>query len=67
MTTKSLQELIEEALATLNEIRQHPEFRQLDYHPDLMIGDAILALQQLDWAMQEPRSSTTVFTPHFIE
>ncbi|MEH1922860.1 hypothetical protein [Nostoc sp.] len=53
--TKTLQELIEQALALLEEIRQHPEFKALEYSPDVMIGDAILAVQELDWALQEPR------------
>ncbi|MBD2508997.1 hypothetical protein H6G91_17170 [Nostoc muscorum FACHB-395] len=55
--TKSLQQLVVEAQQILDEIRQHHEFEALDYHPDLMIGDAIHAVKALDWALQEPHAS----------
>ncbi|MHC5917780.1 MAG: hypothetical protein ACYTXE_43970 [Nostoc sp.] len=53
MTTKSLQELVIDAQKILEQIRQHEEFKTLEYSPDVMIGDAIQALSELDLALFE--------------
>ncbi|QMS91370.1 hypothetical protein HUN01_28625 [Nostoc edaphicum CCNP1411] len=55
MATKSLNLLIDQARSALEEIRQHPEFIALDYHPDSMIGDAIQACNELDKALNDTR------------
>lgn len=67
MNTQSLQQLVDQAQKILDEIRQHPEFKALDYHPDVMIGDAIQAVRELDWALQETRSRAVIHTPHLFE
>lgn len=46
-----LQELIDQAQAAINAIRNHPDYKRiaLNYSPDLTIADAQAALQYLQW------------------
>ncbi len=48
MTTKSLTLLVDQARSVLEDIRQHPEFKTLDYSPDVTVGDAIASLAELE-------------------
>ena len=49
MTQPTLTDLINQSLQLLEEIQQHPDFKNLEYAPDLTIGDAEQALIELKW------------------
>lgn len=51
---KTLAELVAEAQEKLAEIRQHPDFKALDYYPDCTLGDAAQALNELSWVVLPP-------------
>ncbi|MEA5504425.1 hypothetical protein VB735_15135 [Halotia wernerae UHCC 0503] len=52
MQSKTLIELVIQAQLTINQIREHPNFKYLDYYPDLTIADASQALGYLEWELQ---------------
>jgi hypothetical protein len=57
MEPKTLIELVNQAQSIIHQIRQHPNFKHLDYYPDLTIGDASQALGYLQWELQaQPES-----------
>ena len=47
MNNQPLPELINQAQQLLTQIHQHPQYKAIEYHPDLSIGDAIQALNEL--------------------
>lgn len=47
MNTQALPELINQAQQLLTQIRQHPQYKALDYHPDVNVADAQQALTEL--------------------
>ena len=47
----------------LREIRDSEEFKTIDYHPDLMIGDAIQAVGEL---LNEQSNQQLIDLPHEI-
>jgi hypothetical protein len=51
MNQQSLPELISQCQELLSEICQHPEYKALDYHPDVNLGDATQALNELNWSV----------------
>ncbi|MBD2564302.1 MULTISPECIES: hypothetical protein [Nostoc] len=62
MNTQPLPELIAQAQQLLTLIRQHPQFKALDYHPDLSIGDAIQALNELRFSALPNSESLEIFS-----
>ena len=62
MNTQPLPELIFQAQQLLTQIRQHPQFQALDYHPDLSIGDAIQALNELSFSALPSQQALQVFS-----
>ncbi|WP_341531673.1 hypothetical protein WKK05_38830 (plasmid) [Nostoc sp. UHCC 0302] len=48
-----LHTLIDAAKFILNEIVVHPDFKALNYHPDLTIGDAQTALSYLKHELEK--------------
>jgi len=51
MSHEPLPELISQAQQLLTQIRQHPTFKALDYHPDVNVADAQQALLELRWEL----------------
>jgi hypothetical protein len=49
----SLSELANQAQQVIQEITQHPEYQQLEYSPDVTIGDAQQAILELQWGLEE--------------
>ncbi|MCG6133970.1 MAG: hypothetical protein MET45_04830 [Nostoc sp. LLA-1] len=47
MPNQPLPELINQAQELLAQIRKHPDFKTLKYHPDVTLGDAEQALIEL--------------------
>jgi hypothetical protein len=47
MATRTIQELINQSLETIQEIKNHPQFKTLNYQPDVTLGDAQQALIEL--------------------
>jgi DnaJ-domain-containing protein 1 len=47
MNYQSLPELVNQAQQLLSQIQQHPHFQALRYHPDVTIGDASQAIEEL--------------------
>ncbi|RCJ39095.1 hypothetical protein A6770_39085 [Nostoc minutum NIES-26] len=62
MNTQPLPELINQAHQLLTQIRQHPQFQALDYHPDLSIGDAIQALNELRFSALPSPEPVQIFS-----
>ncbi|MBE9038125.1 hypothetical protein IQ246_24085 [aff. Roholtiella sp. LEGE 12411] len=54
---KTLIELVNQAQETITQIQQHSSFKNLDYYPDLTIGDADQALEYLRWELQAQSES----------
>ncbi|RCJ20533.1 hypothetical protein A6770_31455 [Nostoc minutum NIES-26] len=52
MSHEPLPELINQAQQLLTQIRQHPQFKALDFHPDVNVADAQQVLTELDWELQ---------------
>lgn len=52
MNTQPLPELIAKGQEILEAIRQHPQFKALDFHPDVNVSDAQQALIELGWELQ---------------
>jgi hypothetical protein len=44
-----LLDLIDQSLALLNKIQKHPDFKSVEYAPDVTLGDAQQALIELRW------------------
>ena len=44
-----LLDLIDQSLALLNKIQKHPDFKSVEYAPDVTLGDAEQALIELRW------------------
>ncbi|MEA5504848.1 hypothetical protein VB735_17390 [Halotia wernerae UHCC 0503] len=57
MNQQSLPELISQCQELLSEICQHPEYKALDYHPDVTLGDATQALNELNWSVDSANES----------
>ena len=49
MNSQPLTELIATGQEILQAIHQHPDYKALNYYPDLSIGDAIQALNELNF------------------
>ncbi|MBH8577080.1 hypothetical protein I8752_29680 [Nostocaceae cyanobacterium CENA369] len=62
MSSQPLPDLIAQAQQLLTQIRQHPQFQALDYHPDLSIGDAIQALNELSFSALPSSEPLQVFS-----
>ncbi|WP_414755895.1 hypothetical protein [Anabaena sp. CCY 9910] len=52
MNTQALPELVAQAQELLTQIRQHPQFLALDFHPDVNVSDAQQALTELGWELE---------------
>ncbi|MBD2681560.1 MULTISPECIES: hypothetical protein [Nostoc] len=52
MKTQALPELIAQGQEILSAIRQHPQFKALDFQPDVNVADAQQALTELGWELQ---------------
>lgn len=55
--SKQLLNLVNQAQDLIAQIRQHPHFKHLDYHPDVTLGDASMALGCLQWELQTESDS----------
>jgi hypothetical protein len=53
MNYQSLPELINQAQQLMTQIRQHPNFKALNYSPDVTIADAYQALNELRTEISE--------------
>lgn len=62
MNTQSLPELIAQGQEILSAIRQHPDYKTLDYHPDLSIADAVQALNELRLEVLPSPQSVQIFS-----
>ena len=49
--SKQLRELIKTAYLALSDIQESKQFQTIDYSPDLTIGDAVTALEYLEWEL----------------
>ena len=47
--SKELSTLIDQSLALIHKIQNHPDFQAVQYSPDLTLGDAQQALLELHW------------------
>jgi hypothetical protein len=62
MKNQALPELIAQGQEILSAIRQHPDYQTLDYHPDLSIGDAVQALNELSFEVLSSPQPIKIFS-----
>jgi hypothetical protein len=55
MATRTIQELVNQSLETIQEIKNHPHFKTLNYQPDVTLGDAQQALIELQSELRNPQ------------
>jgi hypothetical protein len=51
MNQQPLHDLIQQAKDLISEIQTHPEVTDLEYSPDVTLGDAQQALNELAWEL----------------
>lgn len=49
--SKQLRQLIKIAYLALAAIDDSPQFKKINYSPDLTLGDAVTALEYLEWEL----------------
>jgi hypothetical protein len=49
--SKELRQLIKNAYLALAVIQDSPHFQKVEYSPDLTLGDAVTALEYLEWEL----------------
>lgn len=49
--SKQLRQLIKTAYLALAAIDDSPQFKKINYSPDLTLGDAVTALEYLEWEL----------------
>lgn len=52
MSANSLPELVSQAQQLLIQIKEHPQYKILDFHGDVTAGDAQQFLTELNWELQ---------------
>ncbi|QLE59975.1 hypothetical protein [Nostoc sp. TCL26-01] len=53
--TKELSKLINQSLTLIEKIKNHPQFKLVEYSPDLTLGDAQQALIELQSELRNPQ------------
>jgi hypothetical protein len=53
--TRELSNLINQSLTLIEKIKSHPQFKLVEYSPDLTLGDAQQALIELQSELRNPQ------------